>query len=176
MRDGKVLMGIGYWGLGVKEMAMGDAEWRSEGGIGSGGLVGDWLCGGFERRRDSVPRADVVGYGHGAAMFLGVPAVLAILLALTPKAKTVTGGILKGITLALLIVAPLVGEGYLCILMASPLFYAVGLVVGRLADWKRQKRAGTVCCVASCCCRCVWRECFRRPRSIAGRRWRRRGW
>jgi len=68
--------------------------------------------------------------GHSAAMFLGVPAVLAILLKLAPRAKTATGGILKGITLALLVVAPLLGEGYLCILMASPLFYVVGLVVG----------------------------------------------
>jgi hypothetical protein len=92
------------------------------------------------------------GYGHSAAMFIGLPAVLAILLALTPKAKTVTGGIAKGITLMLLIVAPLVGEGYLCILMASPLFYSVGLVVGSLVDSARKRRlAGrgtTLSCVA----------------------------
>ena len=47
---------------------------------------------------------------HSAAMFLGIPAVLAIVLALTPNAKSVTGGILKGITLALLIIAPLLGK------------------------------------------------------------------
>jgi hypothetical protein len=92
------------------------------------------------------------GFGHSAAMFLGVPAVLAILLALTPKAKTVTGGIVKGITLALLIVAPLVGEGYLCILMASPLFYLVGVVVGLVVDETRKRRlAGrgtTLSCLA----------------------------
>ena len=68
--------------------------------------------------------------GHSAAMFLGIPTVLAILLALAPKAKTATGGILKGITLALLVVAPWLGEGYLCILFASPLFYIVGIGVG----------------------------------------------
>ena len=72
--------------------------------------------------------------GRSAAMFLGIPAVLAILLALTPKAKTATGSILKGVTLALLIVAPLLGEGFLCILIASPLFYLVGIVVGAIAD------------------------------------------
>ena len=86
--------------------------------------------------------------GHSAAMFLGIPAVLAIMLALAPRAKTVTGGILKGITLALLIVAPLLGEGYLCILMASPLFYIVGLVVGLLVDHQRKRRDATFCCVA----------------------------
>lgn len=78
-------------------------------------------------------------YGHTAAMFIGVPAVLAIALALTPKARTVTGGIMKGITLALLVIAPLLGEGYLCILMAAPLFYLVGLLVGLPVDLARKK-------------------------------------
>ena len=86
--------------------------------------------------------------GHSAAMFLGIPAVLAILLALTPKAQTATGGILKGITLALLIVAPLLGEGYLCILIASPLFYIVGILVGLVVDWHREKRNVTLTCIA----------------------------
>jgi hypothetical protein len=86
--------------------------------------------------------------GHSAAMFLGIPAVLAILLALAPKAKTVTGGILKGITLALLVMAPLLGEGYLCILFASPLFYIVGIVVGLAMDRQRRKQDATLSCVA----------------------------
>jgi hypothetical protein len=85
--------------------------------------------------------------GHSAAMFLGLPAVLAILLALTPKAETVTGGIFKGITLFLLIIAPLLGEGFLCILMASPLFYLVGLFVGIAIDWNRKRLKGTLSCM-----------------------------
>lgn len=86
--------------------------------------------------------------GHSAAMFIGIPAVMAILLALTPKAKTITGGIVKAITLALLIIAPLLGEGYLCILMASPLFYVVGIVVGLVVDRLRLKRNAKLSCVA----------------------------
>src|SRR5260370_3116175 len=86
--------------------------------------------------------------GHSAAMFLGIPAVLAILLALAPKAKTATGGILKGITLALLVVAPLLGEGCLCILFASPLFYIVGIGVGLAMDRQRRKRDATLSCVS----------------------------
>ena len=85
--------------------------------------------------------------GHSAAMFIGIPAVIAILLALTPKAKTITGAIVKGITFALLIIAPLLGEGYLCILMASPLFYLVGIVVGIVVDWLRKRRRATLSCV-----------------------------
>jgi len=88
------------------------------------------------------------GFGHSSAMFLGVPALLAILLALTPKAKSVTGGIVKGITLALLILAPLLGEGWFCILVAAPLFYVVGIVVGLAVDWQRGNRKATLSCVA----------------------------
>lgn len=86
--------------------------------------------------------------GHSAAMFLGVPAVLAILLSLAPKARSVTGGIVKGITLALLVLAPLLGEGYLCILMAAPLFYLVGVTIGLAVDHARQKRKATLSCTA----------------------------
>lgn len=93
----------------------------------------------------SLVREDLT---HSAAMFLGVPAVLAILLAFTPKAKSLTGGIVKGITLFLLVMAPLLGEGYLCILIASPIFYLVGIIVGLLADSQRKRRKATLSCVA----------------------------
>jgi hypothetical protein len=86
--------------------------------------------------------------GHSAAMFLGIPAILAIVLALAPNPKSITGGILKGITLALLILAPLLGEGYVCILFASPLFYLVGTVIGLIVDGFRNKRNTTLSCVA----------------------------
>ena len=88
-------------------------------------------------------------YLHSSAMFIGIPAILAVVLALTPKAKTVTGGIVKGITLALLVIAPLLGEGYLCILIAAPLFYIVGLLVGIPVDIAKRKARGseTLSCV-----------------------------
>jgi hypothetical protein len=85
---------------------------------------------------------------HSAGMFMGIPAVLAILLALTPKAKSVVGAIMKGITLMMLIVAPLLGEGFLCILIASPIFYLVGALVGAAVEWGRRRRATTLSCVA----------------------------
>ena len=86
--------------------------------------------------------------GHSAALFIGIPATLAILLALTPRAKTATGGIVRGITFALLIIAPLLGEGYLCILIAAPLFYLVGILIGAIVDWSQRKRSTTVTCLA----------------------------
>lgn len=89
---------------------------------------------------------------HSGLMFVGVPMVLAILLAVASPAKTVTGGIVLGITLALLILAPFLGEGYLCILIASPLFYAIGVGIGLAMDSTRKLREGrkgtTLSCVA----------------------------
>ena len=85
--------------------------------------------------------------GHTAAMFIGIPMVLAILLACTPKQQTVTGGILKGITLGLLIVAPILREGFVCILFASPLFYIVGIIIGLAAD-RATKRPTSLFCTS----------------------------
>jgi hypothetical protein len=70
-------------------------------------------------------------------MFIGLPAMLAVILAVTPKAKTTIGGIMRGITLALLLSGVLLGEGFICILMAAPLFYLVGAMVGVIVNWKR---------------------------------------
>src|SRR5438552_3669092 len=82
-----------------------------------------------------------------SALFIGIPAVLAILLALTPKAKSVKGGIIRGITLALLLSGPLLGEGFICIIMAAPIFYGVGLFIGVLVDEYRQNRQTTISCL-----------------------------
>ena len=67
-----------------------------------------------------------------ALLFVGIPVLLAVILAATPKAKTIIGSVLKATTLALLLSAPLLGEGFICILMAAPIFYAVAMVVAAL--------------------------------------------
>ncbi len=82
-----------------------------------------------------------------AALFVGIPTVLAILLAMTPKAKTVKGGIVKGLAIALLFSGPLLGEGFICILMASPIFFIVGIVVAAVVEWNREKRQTTLSCL-----------------------------
>jgi hypothetical protein len=96
-------------------------------------------------------RALVLGQlTHTAAMFLGVPSLLAILLAFTPRAKSITGGIVKAMTLFLLVIAPLLGEGYLCILIASPIFYGVAVLIGVILDAARKRKRGnaTLSCMA----------------------------
>ncbi|MGA7914723.1 MAG: hypothetical protein WCA00_05765 [Candidatus Acidiferrales bacterium] len=80
-------------------------------------------------------------------LFIGIPAVLAVLAALTPKPESTTGAILKGITIALLLSGVLLGEGFICIVMASPLFYVVGLFVGWAIGVSRKKHNATLSCV-----------------------------
>jgi len=48
---------------------------------------------------------------------------------------------MKGITIALLLSGPLLGEGFICILMAAPLFYAVGLIVAVLVSAVRGRKS-----------------------------------
>lgn len=82
-----------------------------------------------------------------SALFIGLPALLAIILALTPDAKSTTGGILKGITFALLLSGPLLGEGFICILMSAPIFLLLGLVVGLINDSAKRRRRATLSCL-----------------------------
>lgn len=75
-----------------------------------------------------------------SALFIGLPTLLALVLALTPHTKSVTGMILKIMTLLLLLSGILLGEGFICILMAAPLFYLIGLIVGLSVDAAERRR------------------------------------
>lgn len=75
-----------------------------------------------------------------AALFIGLPTVLAVGLTLTPKAKSATGMAVKGLTIGLVLSAILLGEGVICILMAAPLFYGVALVIGVIVDAHRDRQ------------------------------------
>ncbi|MFT7562077.1 MAG: hypothetical protein ACI93R_004011 [Flavobacteriales bacterium] len=75
------------------------------------------------------------GIANSAALYVGLPFLFALGLSLTPKTKSTMGATLKGLTIALLLSAPLFMEGFICILMASPILYSVAAlyawVVGR---------------------------------------------
>jgi hypothetical protein len=77
---------------------------------------------------------------QSALMFIGLPTAMAMLIAYMPRAASATGTITKGITLFLLLLGILFIEGFICILMAAPLFYGVGLIVGLLVDRARRKK------------------------------------
>jgi hypothetical protein len=84
---------------------------------------------------------------HTSLLFIGIPATLAVIVAFAPKAKTVTGSIVRAMTIALLISGILLGEGFICIVMAAPLFYLVGIVVGKIVEAGRNARKLTVSCL-----------------------------
>lgn len=75
-----------------------------------------------------------------AALFIGMPALLAAVVALLPPARSYTGMMLKVMTLMLLLSGVLLAEGFICIIMAAPLFYMVGIIAGVLLDAFEPKR------------------------------------
>jgi hypothetical protein len=89
------------------------------------------------------------GLEQSSALFIGVPALLAILLAITPQPSSAMGVALKATTLALLLSGVLFGEGFVCILMAAPLFYGVVIAVVAAGEWGRRRGESRLgCCVA----------------------------
>jgi hypothetical protein len=85
---------------------------------------------------------------HTSLVFIGIPTVLAILtVQFVPRPRTVTGVILKAITLALLVSGIVLREGFICIVMASPLFILVGVIIGKIAEsnyWRHTRRGRRV--------------------------------
>ena len=73
-----------------------------------------------------------------AALFVGLPAILSIIITLAPRARTATGMAVKGITIALFVSGMFLGEGIVCVLMLSPIFYAIGIVIGLIVDFARR--------------------------------------
>jgi hypothetical protein len=83
---------------------------------------------------------------HTALVFVGVPAILAVAVAMTPQAGTARGTIFRATTLALLLAGVAFGEAFVCILFAAPLIYLVAGGIGFFIDWsakrRREKSAG----------------------------------
>jgi hypothetical protein len=78
-----------------------------------------------------------------SALFIGLPVLLALALAFAPGAKSATGTILRGISIALCLSGILLGEGFICILMAAPLFLLVGALIGGVIDYTRRRDRGS---------------------------------
>jgi hypothetical protein len=69
------------------------------------------------------------GLRHTGAVFIGIPALLAIMVARSAKPKSGIGVVMRVITLALLMSSIVFAEGMVCILLAAPIFYLVGFLV-----------------------------------------------
>ena len=80
------------------------------------------------------------GASQTAALYVGVPALLAIGLALLPRSGTSTGMLIKGSALAMLIAAVVLPEGLICLLFAMPLVAVIAIAVGVILDVTRGQR------------------------------------
>ena len=81
-----------------------------------------------------------------SALFIGIPALIATICVLTPKPSSATGTAVKSVTLFIGISGVFLGEGLICILMASPLFYLVAILIGIARD-RADKQSTIVSCV-----------------------------
>jgi hypothetical protein len=80
-----------------------------------------------------------------AALFVGIPALLAIVVVFASSPTTAIGVACKAVTVGLLVSLLFLGEGILCVAMSAPLFYAiaVGIAAGMASSRRRADRAST---------------------------------
>lgn len=69
------------------------------------------------------------GLGQTAAFYIGIPTVLALILTLSAPSGRAIGMTIKAITILLLLAIPVLGEGFVCVFIAAPLFYGVGILI-----------------------------------------------
>ena len=69
-----------------------------------------------------------------SALFIGLPALLALFFSLIPMPKSIIGMTVQGTAVFLSISGIFLGEGFICILMAAPLFFGAAIIVGWLAQ------------------------------------------
>jgi len=73
-------------------------------------------------------------------LFVGIPAIIAIaVIRVFERPKTAYGAIFQVITIFFLLSAVLMGEGVVCIIMAAPIFYGVGAIIGLIVELLRKR-------------------------------------
>src|SRR5215471_15186708 len=84
------------------------------------------------------------GLKDSAVLFVGVPSILAILIAWFWRAeKNIHAMTFKWITFGMLVAAICLHEGAICVIMAAPVVYLVGHGIAAIAAWEK-KRAGAL--------------------------------
>jgi hypothetical protein len=80
------------------------------------------------------------GLNDSAALYLGIPLILALAVSLLPASKSAMGATMKGMTIALLMSSFVFQEGYICIIFSAPIFYAVGALIAGSIDYARKRK------------------------------------
>jgi hypothetical protein len=80
------------------------------------------------------------GLQQSAALFVGLPALLAIVVVFAVSPRSAVGVACKAVTVGLLVSLLFLGEGMVCVAMSAPLFYLVAVVIATAMDWAHQRR------------------------------------
>ncbi|WP_106401544.1 hypothetical protein [Actinocorallia populi] len=75
-----------------------------------------------------------------ALFYVGIPALIALTVVSAARPRSTLGTIMATITVGLALAGPLLDEGVVCLVIAAPLFYLCGAVVGVIADRSRPGR------------------------------------
>ena len=73
-----------------------------------------------------------------AALFIGVPTLLAIVVVFFVSPRSGVGVACKAVTIGLLVSMLFLWEGVLCVVMSAPLFYGVAVVIGTVVSKARR--------------------------------------
>jgi|1186.fasta_scaffold69003_2 hypothetical protein len=84
---------------------------------------------------------------QSAALFIGLPTLLAIVVVLAARPQTAAAVAAKATTVGLLLSMIFLWEGALCVLMSAPLFYLVAIAIASVLD-RMRRQTGTS--IASC--------------------------
>ncbi|MGW1372988.1 hypothetical protein ACWD6P_01750 [Streptomyces sp. NPDC002446] len=75
-----------------------------------------------------------------ALFYVGLPAFIALTVAIGARPKSAVGTGLAAVTIGLALAGPLLNEGVICLVMAAPLFYLLAVIIGLCADSSARKR------------------------------------
>jgi hypothetical protein len=85
-----------------------------------------------------------------AALFVGIPALLAIVVVFGVSPDSAAGVACKAVTIGLLVSVLFLWEGILCVLMSAPLFFAVAVGISQLMERARESKDHTTLTLRSC--------------------------
>ncbi|WP_052068044.1 hypothetical protein [Rhodococcoides fascians] len=74
------------------------------------------------------------GAAQTAAFYVGIPAVVAVIVVLSAPSRSAVGITMKVITVLLLMSMMLLGEGFICVIFAAPIFYLIGGLVAIVVE------------------------------------------
>lgn len=79
------------------------------------------------------------GQDQTAAFYIGIPAVLAIVVVLSAPWGKVVGTTVKVVTVCLLLSMIVLGEGFICVIFAAPIFYGFAILIVTIVGYGRRQ-------------------------------------